>query len=246
MTILQKLLQSGLSSYVKEVATNMIGQFGGGTGTNEGDPGQGTLMSAYDLRDTATVRDRYAPRESERTRAPSPSSRYRQEEVRRSPPRDRRQYNSRDNTLERPRRDYDRYGRGRSQSRSRSPARDAYRSRDIRDRAQANERNNFDRRPMGVDRMSNLGASLKRPDWNSVGELATFRKDFYQEHPNVRARTDVEVNNFRRIHEMTVTGHSIPRPIESFSEACFPDYVMSTLSRQGFSKPTSIQAQVFA
>lgn len=96
----------------------------------------------------------------------------------------------------------------------------------------------------GGDKMANLGASLRRPDWNSLSnDLTTFRKDFYQEHVAVRTRTEDEIAAFRRQHEMTIFGRDIPRPVQDFHEAGFPDYVMTSLERQGFAKPTSIQSQ---
>jgi ATP-dependent RNA helicase DDX5/DBP2 len=91
--------------------------------------------------------------------------------------------------------------------------------------------------------MSNLGANLRRPNWETVNDLPPFRKDFYQEHPAVKGRSEAEVTAFRQKNEMTCHGSDIPRPVESFTEACFPDYVMSTIGRQGFSHPTPIQAQ---
>lgn len=42
---------------------------------------------------------------------------------------------------------------------------------------------------------------------------------------------------------MTVTGKNIPRPVETFDEAGFPQYVISEVKAQGFDKPTSIQSQ---
>ena len=42
---------------------------------------------------------------------------------------------------------------------------------------------------------------------------------------------------------MFVKGHSIPKPVEHFEEANFPDYIYNTILRQGFQEPTPIQAQ---
>lgn len=145
--------------------------------------------------------------------------------------------------------------RRRSRSRSRSPMRRSpSRYRDSYSRPSASSSSSsfasfpYDRRSDsfasdGRDRMSNLGASLRRPDWNAMGDLTTFRKDFYVEHATVRARSDAEVASFRRQYEMTLSGHNIPRPVEHFHEAPFPEYVMETLNRQGFSRPTPIQCQ---
>lgn len=38
-------------------------------------------------------------------------------------------------------------------------------------------------------------------------------------------------------------GHDIPGPILEFHEGDFPDYAMREIKKQGFEKPTAIQAQ---
>ena len=42
---------------------------------------------------------------------------------------------------------------------------------------------------------------------------------------------------------MFVKGHSVPKPVQRFEEANFPDYIYNTILRQGFQEPTPIQAQ---
>ncbi|KAI5283557.1 ATP-dependent RNA helicase dbp2 [Ascosphaera acerosa] len=92
------------------------------------------------------------------------------------------------------------------------------------------------------DRMSGLGATLKNQEWD-LATLPKFEKSFYKEHPDVSARSQAEVDQFRKDNEMTVTGRDIPRPVQTFDEAGFPNYVMSEVKAQGFDKPTSIQSQ---
>lgn len=87
-----------------------------------------------------------------------------------------------------------------------------------------------------------MGNRLERPDW-SRHELVTFRKDFYQEHPDVTRRPWSEVDAYRQHHQITVIGKDVPKPIESFAEANFPSSIARVLHGQGFAKPTSIQAQ---
>ncbi|BCS18124.1 DEAD-box ATP-dependent RNA helicase DBP2 [Aspergillus puulaauensis] len=94
----------------------------------------------------------------------------------------------------------------------------------------------------GGDRMSNLGSGLKKQDWD-LDSLPKFEKSFYKEHPDVAARSQREVDEFRKTSEMTVQGKNIPRPVETFDEAGFPQYVLSEVKAQGFEKPTSIQSQ---
>ena len=52
-----------------------------------------------------------------------------------------------------------------------------------------------------------------------------------------------EIDRYRNDKAMFVKGQNIPKPVFTFGEANFPDYVLSTLSRQGFVEPTPIQAQ---
>ncbi|KAM5430533.1 ATP-dependent RNA helicase dbp2 [Microsporum canis] len=94
----------------------------------------------------------------------------------------------------------------------------------------------------GGDRMSNLGAGLKTQQWD-ISNLPKFEKSFYKEHPDVSARSTQEVESFRKENEMTVYGKDVPRPVQTFDEAGFPQYVMSEVKAQGFAKPTPIQSQ---
>ena len=48
---------------------------------------------------------------------------------------------------------------------------------------------------------------------------------------------------YRKKKEIFVKGHRVPKPVATFEEAGFPDYLHSTLMRQGFVEPTPIQAQ---
>ncbi|CAG61911.1 uncharacterized protein GVI51_L03663 [Nakaseomyces glabratus] len=85
---------------------------------------------------------------------------------------------------------------------------------------------------------------LIKPDWESeLPNLPPFEKNFYVEHEVVRNRSDQEVAQFRKESEMTITGHDIPKPITTFDEAGFPDYVLKEVKAEGFDKPTSIQCQ---
>ncbi|KAH0837203.1 ATP-dependent RNA helicase dbp2 [Fonsecaea pedrosoi] len=94
----------------------------------------------------------------------------------------------------------------------------------------------------GGDKMSNLGAGLKQQTWD-LNNLPKFEKSFYKEDPIVTARSQRDVDEFRRKNEITVQGRNVPRPVETFDEAGFPSYVMSEVKAQGFTKPTPIQSQ---
>ena len=42
---------------------------------------------------------------------------------------------------------------------------------------------------------------------------------------------------------MFVKGRNVPKPIMTFPEASFPEYILGSLNKQGFVEPTPIQAQ---
>lgn len=90
--------------------------------------------------------------------------------------------------------------------------------------------------------MSNLGAGLKQQNWD-ISALPKFEKSFYKEHPEVAARTQKEVDDFRKEFQITVHGPDVPKPVTTFDEAGFPSYVMNEVKAQGFEKPTAIQSQ---
>ena len=56
-------------------------------------------------------------------------------------------------------------------------------------------------------------------------------------------RPQRDIDEFRKSNEMSVHGRNIPRPVETFDEAGFPQYVLSEVKSQGFDRPTSIQSQ---
>ena len=93
-----------------------------------------------------------------------------------------------------------------------------------------------------------LGARLTAIDWSdtaNLNALVHFERDFYHEHAAVTARTEQEVQAFRREMDISVSGHQVPRPCQTFDEAGFPPYIMKEIQRSGFVAPTAIQAQAW-
>ena len=82
--------------------------------------------------------------------------------------------------------------------------------------------------------------SLPKQDFRDV---PVFEKNFYYEHPNVTARSDAEVEKYRADRDIHVQGSGVPKPVQTFEEASFPDYVLVETDRAGFKEPTPIQAQ---
>ncbi|KAH8944766.1 hypothetical protein BDL97_12G001900 [Sphagnum fallax] len=74
-------------------------------------------------------------------------------------------------------------------------------------------------------------------------DVIPFEKNFYVEHPAVTALTEDEVTAYRRKREITVEGRNVPKPVRTFEEASFPDYVLHEVLKAGFTEPTAIQAQ---
>ncbi|MBA0594949.1 hypothetical protein Gorai_011832, partial [Gossypium raimondii] len=73
--------------------------------------------------------------------------------------------------------------------------------------------------------------------------LTPFEKNFYIESPLVAAMSDAEVEDYRRRREITVEGRDVPKPVNSFRDIGFPDYVLQEITKAGFVEPTAIQAQ---
>ncbi|XP_077425952.1 putative ATP-dependent RNA helicase DDX17 isoform X2 [Vanacampus margaritifer] len=90
----------------------------------------------------------------------------------------------------------------------------------------------------------NLGDRLRKKRWN-LDELPKFEKNFYTEHPEVQRLNPYEIEEFRRMKEITVKGSDCPKPVITFQQAQFPQYVMDVLMHQKFVEPTPIQAQGF-
>ena len=90
--------------------------------------------------------------------------------------------------------------------------------------------------------MENLGSGLRNISWD-LDQLPAFEKNFYFEHPNVTAREESELRSWREEHKVVVQGKDIPKPVMTFEEASFPEYILSAVLAQGFEKPTPIQSQ---
>ena len=112
------------------------------------------------------------------------------------------------------------------------------------------------------DKMSNLGGGLRAVDWNAQ-KIEHFEKNFYVEDKRVSARSEKDVEEFKRAKEIKVSGghalilvktvltsskvqgRGVPRPVTAFDEVGFPEYLMTSIRTQGFSTPTPIQCQAW-
>uniref|UniRef100_A0A6N2N4I4 RNA helicase n=1 Tax=Salix viminalis TaxID=40686 RepID=A0A6N2N4I4_SALVM len=81
------------------------------------------------------------------------------------------------------------------------------------------------------------------PAKSDLDGLTPFEKNFHVESPAVAAMSEREVEEYRQRREITVDGRDIPKPVKSFHDVGFPDYVLQEISKAGFTEPTPIQAQ---
>ncbi|KAG5572821.1 hypothetical protein H5410_062587 [Solanum commersonii] len=77
----------------------------------------------------------------------------------------------------------------------------------------------------------------------NLDDLTPFEKNFYVESPSIAAMTEGEVEEYRLRREITIEGRDVPKPIKSFHDVGFPDYVLQEIEKAGFTEPTPIQAQ---
>lgn len=73
--------------------------------------------------------------------------------------------------------------------------------------------------------------------------MVPFQKNFYVEHPLIKSMTDAECKKLRDDKQISVLGTNVPKPVRSFAEAGFPEYIMKEIDAASFKEPTSIQAQ---
>jgi ATP-dependent RNA helicase DDX5/DBP2 len=89
-----------------------------------------------------------------------------------------------------------------------------------------------------------LGANLRSIQWD-LSKLPVFEKNFYFEHPQVKARSNADAEEWRRSVDITCIGrgNEIPKPVLTFEEASMPEFILKDVTRQGFDKPSPIQSQ---
>ncbi|KAM1412394.1 DEAD-box ATP-dependent RNA helicase 20 isoform X1 [Malus sylvestris] len=83
----------------------------------------------------------------------------------------------------------------------------------------------------------------KSPRKFDLDGLIPFEKNFYVESSQVEKMSEVEMEEYRKRREITVEGRDVPKPIKSFRDTGFPEYVLEQVTKAGFVEPTPIQAQ---
>ncbi|XP_035793304.1 ATP-dependent RNA helicase dbp2-like [Anopheles albimanus] len=92
------------------------------------------------------------------------------------------------------------------------------------------------------DRQSQNGKNLRNIKWEPE-DLTPFEKNFYQPSATLVGLSESEIEGYLNKHQITLKGREVPRPSMDFEDGGLPGYIMEELKRQGFSKPTAIQAQ---
>jgi len=94
------------------------------------------------------------------------------------------------------------------------------------------------------DKMAKVGGSLPPVNWQTVlPTLPRFEKNFYTPHPDVTKLSPEELDRIRRRLEISISGSDVPKPVTTFEQASFPDYIMEVIKTSGFKEPTAIQSQ---
>ncbi|EOD14437.1 hypothetical protein EMIHUDRAFT_311127 [Emiliania huxleyi CCMP1516] len=67
--------------------------------------------------------------------------------------------------------------------------------------------------------------------------------NLYMEHPAVTAMSADEAAAWRRKHRVQVSGGTAPKPVRTFLEAAFPEFLTADIEATNFRAPTPIQSQ---
>eukprot|EP00419_Tripos_fusus_P006869 CAMPEP_0172682008 /NCGR_PEP_ID=MMETSP1074-20121228/17863_1 /TAXON_ID=2916 /ORGANISM="Ceratium fusus, Strain PA161109" /LENGTH=645 /DNA_ID=CAMNT_0013500611 /DNA_START=44 /DNA_END=1978 /DNA_ORIENTATION=- len=91
---------------------------------------------------------------------------------------------------------------------------------------------------------------LERIQWKGL-DLPAIQKDFAIMHPRTEQLSTRECDGIRAKHSIHVfddmggEGHDLPKPVLSFEEVPFPDWIVDVLRQKGFKEPRSIQVQAW-
>jgi ATP-dependent RNA helicase DDX42 len=84
---------------------------------------------------------------------------------------------------------------------------------------------------------------LPRIDHSTIS-YRPFKRNFYDENPELFVLEDSEVSNIRAALQIQVSGADVPKPISEFEHCGFPKPLADIINRSGYTTPTAIQAQV--
>jgi len=79
---------------------------------------------------------------------------------------------------------------------------------------------------------------------HSTTEYGEFRKNFYNEVPEITKMTDAQVEDYKAEMEgIRCKGKEVPRPIKNWPQCGVSSRILSLLKKNSYEKPTPIQAQ---
>ena len=96
--------------------------------------------------------------------------------------------------------------------------------------------------------LSTIFKKTKKKDLPTVDhrkiDYPPFRKDFYKEVPVLSRMTAEEVSMYRiELESLKVKGKDCPKPVKAWSQCGLSSKVMDVIKKNGYEKPTPIQAQ---
>ena len=78
-----------------------------------------------------------------------------------------------------------------------------------------------------------------------VAKLEPFHKDLYEEHPDVTALSEKDIETFHKESGMVIDGMKAPNPVLKFDKIILPEQMQKDIIKIGFGSPTPIQSQAW-
>ena len=104
-----------------------------------------------------------------------------------------------------------------------------------------------DKQVAAADEATKKGKTLEVVDHDSMC-YDDFQRHFYKPSKQITDMTDEEVRKYKEELDLSVTwvtGGAVPRPLKAFSDARFDAVISKAILKQGFEKPTGVQAQAW-
>jgi ATP-dependent RNA helicase DDX46/PRP5 len=91
----------------------------------------------------------------------------------------------------------------------------------------------------GVNKMKKK--DLKRVNHNHI-EYLDFRKNFYIESRDIKARTDADIKAFHKAEEVKVRGLKPPKPITGWHQCGLSDRILKVIAKHEWDEPLPVQS----
>ena len=73
---------------------------------------------------------------------------------------------------------------------------------------------------------------------HSTIEYESFEKNFYNEHDDIKALSNAQVDDLRKALGIKVSGYDPPKPVSSFGHFGFDEQLMRIIRKSEFTQPT--------